>query len=98
MVKIDIEGAEMELLETVEWPQHVRYLAFVSDSASRETICLPAAACCDLQRRESQWLTRSLLWFGHRSTPLVPAAATLDARGLSRRDVRLNARRSASLQ
>jgi hypothetical protein len=28
MVKIDIEGAEMELLETVEWPQHVRYLAF----------------------------------------------------------------------
>ena len=28
MVKIDIEGSEMELLETVVWPQSVEYLAF----------------------------------------------------------------------
>jgi len=28
MVKIDIEGSEMELLETVVWPEHVRYLVF----------------------------------------------------------------------
>jgi hypothetical protein len=38
-VKIDIEGAEMGLLETVVWPQHVEYLVFEYSIGTR---------CCNL--------------------------------------------------